>query len=70
MKGQVRLRHYECLRLRVRDLDLGAKQIIVRNGKGAKDRVAASTLNKALSGVTAAFSVSSFRFSVNHRFEI
>lgn len=54
----------------MKDLDLGAKQIIVRNGKGAKDRVAASTLNKALSGVTAAFSVSSFRFSVNHRFEI
>ena len=33
------LRHYEGLRLRVKDVDPGAKQIIVRDGKGAKDRV-------------------------------
>ena len=32
------LRLIECLRLRVQDLDYGNKQIIVRNGKGAKDR--------------------------------
>ncbi len=29
----------ECLRLRVQDIDLAAKQIIVRDGKGFKDRV-------------------------------
>ena len=33
------LRLMECLRLRVKDLDFGYKQIIVRDGKGAKDRV-------------------------------
>jgi len=33
------LRLMECLRLRVQDLDYGNNQIIVRNGKGAKDRV-------------------------------
>ncbi len=33
------LRHYEGLRLRVKDVDIAAKQIIVRDGKGAKDRV-------------------------------
>ncbi|MHB1324252.1 MAG: integron integrase [Coriobacteriia bacterium] len=29
----------ECLRLRVQDIDFGANEIMVRNGKGAKDRV-------------------------------
>jgi integron integrase len=29
----------ECLRLRVQDIDFGANEILVRNGKGAKDRV-------------------------------
>jgi site-specific recombinase XerD len=29
----------ECLRLRVKDLDFGQRQLIVRNGKGGKDRV-------------------------------
>ena len=33
------LRLLECLRLRVQDLDYGNNQIIVRDGKGAKDRV-------------------------------
>jgi integron integrase len=33
------LRLMECLRLRVKDIDLGGKQIIVRSGKGARDRV-------------------------------
>ncbi len=33
------LRLMECLRLRVHDLDLGRREILVRDGKGAKDRV-------------------------------
>ncbi len=33
------LRLTECLRLRVQDLDFGANEIVVRSGKGAKDRV-------------------------------
>lgn len=33
------LRLMECLRLRVKDIDFEAHQIIVRNGKGAKDRI-------------------------------
>jgi integron integrase len=33
------LRLMECLRLRVQDLDFGANQIVVRDGKGSKDRV-------------------------------
>jgi integron integrase len=33
------LRLMECLRLRVKDIDLEARQIIVRGGKGQKDRV-------------------------------
>ena len=33
------LRLIECLRLRVQDVDFGYRQIIVRNAKGAKDRV-------------------------------
>jgi integron integrase len=33
------LRLMECLRLRVKDIDFGAHQIVVRSGKGAKDRV-------------------------------
>jgi integron integrase len=33
------LRIMECVRLRVMDIDFDAMQIIVRNGKGAKDRV-------------------------------
>jgi integron integrase len=33
------LRVMECLRLRVMDIDFDARQIIVRNGKGAKDRI-------------------------------
>jgi integron integrase len=33
------LRLLECLRLRVKDIDFGYKQIMVRDGKGAKDRI-------------------------------
>ena len=33
------LRLLECLRLRVKDLDFGYRQIAVRDGKGAKDRI-------------------------------
>lgn len=33
------LRISECMRLRVKDLDFDQKQIIVRDGKGAKDRI-------------------------------
>ena len=33
------LRLRECLKLRVKDLDFGYRQIVVRGGKGAKDRV-------------------------------
>jgi integrase len=33
------LRLMECLRLRVKDLDFGQQQIVVRDGKGLDDRV-------------------------------
>ena len=33
------LRLMECLRLRVKDIDFGFGQLVVRDGKGAKDRV-------------------------------
>ena len=33
------LRIMECLRLRVKDVDFGRREILVREGKGAKDRV-------------------------------
>jgi integron integrase len=33
------LRISECLRLRVQDVDFGQGEILIRNGKGAKDRV-------------------------------
>ena len=33
------LRLMECLRLRLKDLDFGQRQILVRDGKGMKDRV-------------------------------
>ncbi len=33
------LRLLECLRLRVKDIDFGYRQIIVREGKGRKDRI-------------------------------
>lgn len=33
------LRRLECLRLRVKDIDFDANQIVVRDGKGAKDRM-------------------------------
>ncbi|MEJ2158273.1 MAG: integron integrase [Desulfobacteraceae bacterium] len=33
------LRLMECVRLRVKDLDFGLNQVVVRNGKGFKDRV-------------------------------
>src|SRR5207245_1807716 len=33
------LRVLECVRLRIKDVDLDRREIIVRDGKGAKDRV-------------------------------
>lgn len=33
------LRLLECLRLRIKDIDFGYNQIVVRDGKGAKDRI-------------------------------
>ena len=51
------LRVLECCRLRVKDVDFAAKQIVVRNGKGDKDRVtllpgvAASDLARHLEAV-------------------
>lgn len=33
------LRHFECLRLRVKDVDFNYRQLLVRDGKGQKDRV-------------------------------
>lgn len=33
------LRLMECMRLRVKDVDFGYRQLVVRSGKGAKDRV-------------------------------
>lgn len=33
------LRLRECLKLRVKDVDFGYRQIVVRDGKGGKDRV-------------------------------
>jgi integron integrase len=33
------LRLRECLKLRVKDIDFGYRQVVVRDGKGAKDRV-------------------------------
>ena len=33
------LRPMECLRLRVKDIDFGANQITIREGKGDKDRI-------------------------------
>src|SRR6266576_1020133 len=35
------MRLMECLRLRVRDVDLGYNQIVIRDGKGEKDRIRA-----------------------------
>lgn len=53
------LRLLECLRLRVKDIDFAQHQIIVRNGKGNKDRItmlpnrAETVLSKHLKGVQA-----------------
>jgi len=51
------LRVMECVRLRVQDVDFGYKQIMVRNGKGKKDRVVplpdmlAESLKEQIDGV-------------------
>ena len=44
------LRLMECLRLRIKDVDFGQNHIVVRDGKGQKDRVTVlpATLNDAL----------------------
>lgn len=41
------LRLMECVRLRVKDIDLGYARITVRDGKGAKDRVTMLPVNSA-----------------------
>jgi len=33
------MRRMECVRLRIKDLDFGRREIVVRQGTGAKDRV-------------------------------
>jgi len=43
------LRLMECVRLRVKDVDFGYARIIVRDGKGAKDRVTMLPVNLAKS---------------------
>jgi integron integrase len=45
------IRIMECLELRVQDIDFSRNEILIRNGKGAKDRVTMlpETLKKALS---------------------
>lgn len=35
----------ECVRLRVKDIDFGLNQVVVRNGKGAKDRISVLPAN-------------------------
>ena len=49
------LRLMECLRLRVKDIDFAQHQIIVRDGKGMKDRV---TVLPDIGGVECTRSVS------------
>ncbi len=46
------LRLMECLRLRVKDIDFGQNHVVVRNGKGQRDRVTLlpRSLAEALSG--------------------
>jgi len=41
------LRLMECVRLRVKDVDFGYAQIVVRDGKGAKDRITMLPINSA-----------------------
>lgn len=41
------LRLMECVRLRVKDVDFGYAQIVVRDGKGAKDRLTMLPINLA-----------------------
>ncbi|HUP60471.1 MAG TPA: integron integrase [Thermoanaerobaculia bacterium] len=46
------LRQIECLRLRVKDIDLKRGEVMVRDGKGSKDRI--TTLSESLDGPLAA----------------
>lgn len=46
------LRVMECLRLRVKDIDLSYRQILVRDGKGEKDRVTVLPETRSRSIVT------------------
>jgi site-specific recombinase XerD len=41
------LRLFECARLRVKDVDFAASQIVVRSGKGDKDREALGCLSES-----------------------
>jgi site-specific recombinase XerD len=36
------LRVMECVRLRIKDIDFAMNQIVVRDGKGKKDRITAA----------------------------
>lgn len=47
------LRHGECRRLRVKDLCLESRQIVVRNGKGQKDRVTVLAVTSPLDRIQA-----------------
>lgn len=49
------MRLMECLRLRVKDIDLSYNQIVVRDGKGEKDRITLLTTRNVEGGVGAAF---------------
>jgi integrase len=40
------LRVMECLRLRVQDIDFSRNEILVRDGKGAKDRITGKPLEE------------------------
>jgi integrase len=46
------LRLMECVRLRVKEIDFGFRQILVRDGKGQKDRVTMLPQVVAVSGST------------------
>jgi integrase len=46
------LRLMECCRLRVKDVDFATNQVVIRNGKGGKDRV--TMLPAAVKGPLAA----------------
>lgn len=54
------MRLMECARLRVKDVDFEYEEILIRNGKGAKDRI--TSCSKAVNRIftSASFSSSGF----------